>query len=68
VLLQIGDQGPGIGRVLAQLGDQLVEGLLLALQPLDPDDQIAERQQVATQAGPVVARIRGIDLEPLQRR
>ena len=68
MLLQVGDERSGVVRILGQLSDQLVEGLLLGLKPLHPNDQVAERNEVTAQSSRVVARIGGIDLEALHRR
>ena len=68
MLLQVRDQRPRVAGILAQLLDQLIEGFLLRLQPLDTDDQVTEWNQVATKPRRVIAGIGGIDLELLHCR
>ena len=68
MLLQVGEQHSGVVRILGELLDELVEGFLLRLQPLHPDDQVAEWDQVTAKPRGIVPGVGGVDLELLHGR
>src|SRR3989442_14975597 len=65
MLLHVGDQRTRVIGILGQRSDQLLEGFLLRLQALDPNDEIAKRSEIAAEPRGVVTRIGGVDLELL---
>ena len=65
MLLHVSDQRPRVIGILGQRSDELFEGFLLRLQALDPNDEIAEGNEIAAEPRSIVAGVGGIDLELL---
>ena len=65
MLLHVGDQRTRVVGILGQRSHQILEGFLLRLQALDPNDQITKGDEVAAEPGRVIAGIGGVDLELL---
>src|SRR5438094_1812498 len=68
VLLHVGDQRTRVVGILRQCSYQVFEGFLLRLQALDPNDEIAQRNQIAAEPRGIVAGVGGVDLELLNGR
>src|SRR5256885_11765221 len=68
MLLHVGDQRTRVVGILRQCSHQVFEGFLLRLQALDPNDESAQRNQIAAEPRGIVAGVGGVHLELLYGR